>query len=756
VSANSFIRAGLVLLVLYLSAIGATWNGVLLPSVSFITLAVAAILAAVWLVSHWRGGWIWHTSPLDLVGLAWGAAFVLSILANGDDWRRGFIALWYIGLYAGVWFALRDLLDNRALTRATLIDTFLIGSLGVVFFGYFQITRTDFDLLALDFPRPGSVIGNPNSLGAYLVVLLAFAISRLTGVRSGIGRLTLGMYTLLIGVLLLATFSRGAWLGGLAALATITALSVPLNRPRAWMAEHRRTVIGVGIAGGLITALIGGLVIASLSQSGRQIGLRTEIWDAAMNTFTAQPLTGHGLFTFGPAFAEQQSQPPNQPHSHAHNAPLHIAAELGLPGLIALALTAATLLIAMRRAYFALSARERPTLTAGIAAAIGFGVHHLVDLPAMMPLIALIGVLAIAIATTPAQPAPMQVRWRKLGHPAGMVTLWIVLIGSGLWSTNVYSGYYDALSAPFGDNGDRDYRAAAERIDAAITADPDLAYYHFTQGYLYALAADSGDESALPLAIASFTAYLERDRKDAIAWMNLAALHRENNADTDALNALVEAVAAAPASWPSWVNYGIYLEDVGFIEQAQSAYIVALETSSSVPYHPLWDETDLRQSVAARYDRAPIHQVTAALLDGSIQAQIDADILYTQSGFTARNRPENLVIRALVAIRVGDLTTAQDLLNDATTAATVQQHDAWVHLGRAALAQAEGDAATFDSQLAAARADTEFDYTTPLYRTSSNVPYFQWLRFALARQIIPQANYYVVDAALLRLLDDLE
>ena len=115
------------------------------------------------------------------------------------------------------------------------------------------------------------------------------------------------------------------------------------------------------------------------------------------------------------ACRQLNSLPPLEPHSHAHNILLHVAAELGIVGLVALALTA----------WIALRAARRPsdsTAAMGIAAFAGFVAHQMFDVPAMMPTIALVALAALVLAL-PARKdtalTTMPNKWGRLCAGAG-------------------------------------------------------------------------------------------------------------------------------------------------------------------------------------------------------------------------------------------------------------------------------------------------------------------------------------------------
>ncbi|MBC8170436.1 MAG: hypothetical protein H7X77_02145, partial [Anaerolineae bacterium] len=201
----------------YLLILGATFNGVFLPDVAALTLPLMGLLLGAWLIVRWRGGWSWHHTPLDAALMLWGAVIVLSLLANLNDWRRISIGIWYVSLYLLIWYVLLDWLANKRLRRSVLVDGLLVAGGIILVFGYWQVINAALNgwrysgLFGL--PRPGSLIGNPNSLAAVLIVILGLAFGRWFDTRRYI-RWFYGGYVLTTGIMLLLTFSRGGWLGG--------------------------------------------------------------------------------------------------------------------------------------------------------------------------------------------------------------------------------------------------------------------------------------------------------------------------------------------------------------------------------------------------------------------------------------------------------------------------------------------------------------------------------------------------------------
>lgn len=752
---QTLFRAVMVLVAAYVFTLGATWNGLLIPELRFASLALLGIVFAGWMIARLRGRWTWHSTPLDLAFLLWVGAMLLSIVANNESWRRSVIGLWHVGLYIAVWYMLADALANRAFDRDALVDALLFAGLIVLIFGYVQVGSLPLDLTDTALPRPGSVIGNPNALGALLVVLLPLALARLAVVRNRLAQGVLAAYALATLLLLFFTFSRGAWIGTGAALLALIALllnqhdllSVPRLRG-AWqrLSQQRRQLLtGAAIVMGGLLLLAVVLFVQSLGASGRTLDLRTSIWGPALSMFTEQPLTGQGLFTFGQGLMEHLSMPPRQPHAHAHSAPLHIAAELGLPGLLALAFTLWALVRALRANLKVVTDEQRAAVYGGTAAAVGFAAHHLLDTPMMMPAIALAGLLALVVTAAPLDPQPIRARWRSLGHPVGMVALPVVLLATGFFAAALYADYIRALDHV----NDDDYRAAAEALEGVIVADPDMAITYQQQGYLWAVVyLQDDDPQALERAITAYSRFVELESQNAIGWANLAYLYSELGDDAAAILAGEQAAASAPDTWEFWFALALALENASELDRARAAYENALTPASRVSV--LWMVTPLAREVAQMVEAEDTGLIVMALRDGSVTNSAEVDALWAASGLAERETSvRTLMLQLFLTMEIEEARNIagifQAWLRDASEQATTDLDEAWLHLGRARWARFNGDAVTAQAELDAAFALIyPDDPITADYELASNIGYFQFLRYVIPRQFLPEIGYPVI------------
>jgi putative inorganic carbon (HCO3(-)) transporter len=214
------------------------------------------------------------------------------------------------------------------------------GSLGLVAFALIGVqwggSKLAFIPAALyaRFPMLVSDSAHPNVMAGNLAILLPltlglplFAWRQLNWYELLLG----GFSTLCILATMVLTQSRGA----LMAAGTVLVLLVLLRWRWGWVAA---LLVGLGLVGlaawyGVTPVL--NLVTANVALGG--LDGRAEVWSRAIYMIQDFPFTGIGMGTFSkvaelfyPFFLAEPGS-----IAHAHNLPLQIAVDLGLPGLIA-------------------------------------------------------------------------------------------------------------------------------------------------------------------------------------------------------------------------------------------------------------------------------------------------------------------------------------------------------------------------------------------------------------------------------------
>lgn len=544
---QTLIRLILLALWLELSLIGATFNGILLPDFQPLTLALLGGGFVLWLVWHARTQRPWYITALDLVVVGWWLVFALSVLANGETWRRSAGALWYMGLYTLVFFVLSDLMAQGMPRRTLSFVVLIAGGLHVVIGALQTVTLLQtggFDTLR----RPVGLIGNPNAYGALLLALLPLALSEVLAARRTIMRGVWLVYSGAIAALLFFSASRGAWAGAAVGLVVYGGLMLrhynltsPAALRTAWgqLSRGMQGLIAIFALMAFLGVVVAGLFfVRSLSDQTRSADLRTYLWVAAGQAFQEKPLTGWGLFTYGRQLDRFSSIPPMQPHSHAHNVIFTMAAELGIPGLLILFASVVVTVTQMRRVVKALD-RDRVIWIGQAAALIGLGIHHLLDTPAMMPVIALLVVILLAGSTTLPQPVARSVRFQPVFSGMSVIGVTVLLV-LGAWDVQLHMTYGAALEL-----GLDDPIAGAQALGPVVAQDPRQSAALLEQAYLYGMAA-STDRTLAPVAIDAFLAYLSLEPTHSEAWVNLSALYWQAGNAVQARLALEEALRLAP------------------------------------------------------------------------------------------------------------------------------------------------------------------------------------------------------------------
>ncbi len=144
--------------------------------------------------------------------------------------------------------------------------------------------------------------------------------------------------------------------------------------------------------------------------AGRLVSLqsnRYDYWSVALNAFAAEPLRGVGAGGWAVWWLSHRKV--NEFAQDAHSLPLQTAAELGLVGLVALAMLFGGVAVAARAAH-----RAAPGLTAGlIAGLVTYTAHAPLDWDWQMPAVTLVAVVSagmlLALADAAVPQAPMSI-----------------------------------------------------------------------------------------------------------------------------------------------------------------------------------------------------------------------------------------------------------------------------------------------------------------------------------------------------------
>jgi O-antigen ligase len=248
-------------------------------------------------------------------------------------------------------------LDEKQIWR--IVDFFLLGVVVVAAIGLENwVTGTNLITAEGGLPRIRSVFGSPNNLGLFLGRALPIAVAVALLSRHRARRVLYALATLVIGIAIVLTFSKGALL-----------LGVPISLSVVIVFWGGRRAVAA-LAG---LAAVGGLTLIPLSRHPRFADLlnlssgtsffRIQLWRAALKMFVDHPILGVGLDNFLYAYRGKYILPeaweePNLPH--AHNFLLDFLTRLGVLGF--------AVLVAMLVSFFVLARQTLSKLRHNVGA----------------------------------------------------------------------------------------------------------------------------------------------------------------------------------------------------------------------------------------------------------------------------------------------------------------------------------------------------------------------------------------------------
>ncbi len=597
-------RISLLLFAIYLVFIGGAAYYVNFFTIRVFHHALITTLLAWWLYRRIRRGDGLPTTPLNRPLYAAAMVWALSAIFSLDP-RMAFENLWLVLIHSLFFFGLVDLLQ-RGRQRMVMDTTFFIGTL-VVFVTGLEVASSLFGLgigssigwfdvaasgAPLQLPRAALALNVSTLLAGFVAPLVTLTAGWALTTRKRDYRITLWILAVLLLIVLIMTDSRGGLLSLFGGLGTFIIFQMAKS---ATIRRYMQPRLFLGLAGAAGVIVVAGFMLYTVSRPLRSGDEgRLDMWRSAVAMTRDYPLLGVGPGLYGRALRTYRD--PMQARdklASAHDTPLNTAAETGLVGIAVSIWLAAAFVRGTWRTWNEMpSAPRKMRVETTFAALVGIGIHGLVDVFTITPIVLLIAVLA-AYSLVGQRSA---LDSRPPGQRIPAVIALMLIVGYGLWFIQLdraQAAFQRSLS-----NGDDALAAAQEAADI----DPYLRLYRLQIAHLTGIRAFSG-QIDIAAAVAHYEAALELEPTWDTGWINLAALEeRRGNIDA-AITYLDRARAINPFS-SATLHWARLTEGAESDNAVTAAYNLAARpylTQQDLPLADFWWATPLRQTAILNY-----------------------------------------------------------------------------------------------------------------------------------------------------------
>lgn len=339
----------------------------LLPVGYVLAAGVPLLLAWVW-ENATRRRWPWEPSPVDRPLLVWVVVVAASAaLSPHPDLALPNGVLLALGPVAAFAPALRTLKERPGLLRH-LCAAWAAGGVVAGAWVVWRYAHAGGSGRG-DLPELGW-----NAAGTVLVAasLLALGLLLAAGPRWR-ALVAAAQVPVLAG--LLATLSRGAWLGWVVGVVCATLLTGPVGRRLRWAG------LGLSLAAVLAVAAVPQARARALSVVDLHAHQdRVLLWKAALRMVADHPWVGVGFGAFVREYPNYRLPgDPNTTPPFAHNLPLSLAVETGVPGLVAFLVFLVRLMQLGLKGVLRGPPELRALRAAAAGAMVGILAHQLVD-----------------------------------------------------------------------------------------------------------------------------------------------------------------------------------------------------------------------------------------------------------------------------------------------------------------------------------------------------------------------------------------
>ncbi|MDA8235323.1 MAG: O-antigen ligase family protein [Clostridia bacterium] len=298
-------------------------------------------LLFIFVIGAWLAKLAWEKlpqyrfTPLDWPIITFLAIGVFLLFIKSPDMRIAIEGLRAVIQYIFWFFVAVNLIRTKEQVHGMLVLGIFVVSVIALYGVYQWVTGAEIPPEWIDKAEKGirtrafgiSTIGSPNVLGSMMVLFIPITISLILAVKTLWKKSVLGVALATMGLCVVFTYSRGAWLALIGALAFYGVL-------------RDKRILALMLIGALLAPIAVPSVAARMSYmlSPEYIksswkGGRLGRWDMALDRAATQPITGVGLGRFGGAVAARNELPGTK---YVDNYYLKTLAEMGAIGLAAM------------------------------------------------------------------------------------------------------------------------------------------------------------------------------------------------------------------------------------------------------------------------------------------------------------------------------------------------------------------------------------------------------------------------------------
>ena len=149
--------------------------------------------------------------------------------------------------------------------------------------------------------RVGSLLGNPSNFGVYLLIVAPLVLWVLASEKSSVWRILAGASAAGSVAAIFWTLSRGAWVGGIAAVAVAGGLVLVSGKARARRAQLALVLVSAVLLVSVAAAVTPGFTHRAshlLDAGSKTARLRLSAWNSSAHMALARPLLGWGPDNF--------------------------------------------------------------------------------------------------------------------------------------------------------------------------------------------------------------------------------------------------------------------------------------------------------------------------------------------------------------------------------------------------------------------------------------------------------------------------